>query len=242
MGSRLPARPANAKHKVPEARRAGETAHFAAESMARQADHSERREIFAAAALRVIMRAGVAGLTVREVAKEAGFTTGALTHYFQSKDQVLIEASEYSAKLLRPKMEKSAQAFSAVEALRQVVADALPMNREMKGMWRIWVGFWERSSYDPEVARVMRARYAEWRGRLVAQIGRAQQQGEMPASLDPELAAQELIALIDGIAVQVLLGTGRIPASRQRQMIDEWIAGKATARPARPRPSVARRA
>ena len=48
--------------------------------MARQADHNERREIFAAAALRVIMRAGVGGLTVREVAKEAGFTTGALTH------------------------------------------------------------------------------------------------------------------------------------------------------------------
>jgi AcrR family transcriptional regulator len=208
--------------------------------MAKQADHSERREIFAAAALRVIMRAGVAGLTVREVAKEAGFTTGALTHYFQSKDQVLIEASEYSAKLVRPKMEKSALAASAVEALRQVIADALPMNREMKGMWRVWVGFWERSSYDPEVARVMRARYAEWRGRLAAQIRRAQDQAEMPASLDPELTAQELIALIDGIAVQVLLGTGRIPASRQREMIDDWIAGKLAVRAARPRASIAR--
>jgi AcrR family transcriptional regulator len=194
--------------------------------MARQADHSERREVFAAAALRVIMRAGVAGLTVREVAKEAGFTTGALTHYFQSKDQMFIEASEYSARLVRPRMEKSALAASAVEALRQVAFDALPMNREMKGMWRIWVGFWERSSYDPDVARVMRARYAEWRGRLAAQIRRAQQQREMPASLDAELVAQELIALIDGIAVQVMLGAGRIPASRQRQMIDEWIAAK----------------
>lgn len=195
--------------------------------MAKQADHSERRELFAAAALRVIMRAGVAGLTVREVAKEAGFTTGALTHYFRSKDQVLIEASEYSARLVRPKMERSAQAQSAVEALRQIVADALPMNRQMKGMWRVWVGFWERSSYDPDVARVMRARYSEWRERLSAQIRRAQSQGEMPAAFDADLAAQELIAVIDGIAVQVLLGTGKIPASRQRQIIDEWIIGKA---------------
>jgi AcrR family transcriptional regulator len=203
--------------------------------MAKQADHSERRELFAAAALRVIMRAGVAGLTVREVAKEAGFTTGALTHDFRSKDQVLIEASEYSARLVRPKMEKSAQAASAVEALRRVVADALPMNREMKGMWRVWVGFWERSSYDEDVARVMRARYAEWRGRLVAQIHRGQEQGEMPSGLDAEFAAQELIALIDGIAVQVLLGAGRIPATRQRQMIDDWIAAKIATAPARAR-------
>jgi len=60
--------------------------------MGKSVDHAQRREIFAAAALRVIMRDGIAGLTVRAVAKEAGFTTGALTHYFHSKDQLLIEA------------------------------------------------------------------------------------------------------------------------------------------------------
>jgi AcrR family transcriptional regulator len=209
--------------------------------MARQADHAERREIFAAAALRVIMRAGVAGLTVREVAKEAGFTTGALTHYFQSKDQVLIEASEYSAKLVRPKMERSALEPSAIDALRKVIADALPTTRVIRGTWRIWVGFWERSSYNPEVARVMRSRYAEWRGRLAAQIRRAQKQGEMPNTFDADLAAQELVALIDGIAVQVLLGAGHIPASRQREMIDAWIATKASGRTARSRPPKAAR-
>ena len=61
--------------------------------MGRSVDHEARREIFAAAALRVIMREGIAGLTVRDVAREAGFTAGALTHYFHSKDQLLIEAS-----------------------------------------------------------------------------------------------------------------------------------------------------
>ena len=75
--------------------------------MGRSVDHTQRREIFAAAALRVIMRDGIAGLTVREVAKEAGFTTGALTHYFHSKDQLLIEASEHSALLVRARMERA---------------------------------------------------------------------------------------------------------------------------------------
>lgn len=200
--------------------------------MARQADHNERREVFAAAALRVIMRAGVEGLTVREVAKEAGFTTGALTHYFQSKDQVLIEASEYAAKLVRPRMERSARNTSAIEALRKVVADALPITGEKRGLWRIWIGFWERSSYNADVAKVMRLRYDEWRNRLAVLIRRAQDEGEMPKGFDAELAAQELIALIDGIAVQVLLGTGRIPATRQREMIDGWIATTAAGRPA----------
>ncbi len=199
--------------------------------MAKHADHQERREVFAAAALRVIMRAGVGGLTVREVSKEAGFTTGALTHYFRSKDQVLIEASEYSAKLVRPRMERIVHERSALSGLRKVVAEALPITPTMRGYWRIWVGFWERSSYNPTVARVMRARYDEWRGRLVFFIRRAQDESEAPKNFDADLAAQELIALVDGIAVQVLLlGSGRIPNARQREIIDTWIDHMASGR------------
>jgi AcrR family transcriptional regulator len=202
--------------------------------MARRTNHSERREIFAAAALRVIMREGVGGLTVREVAKEAGFTTGALTHYFESKDQVLIEASEHSAKLVRPRMERMAKEASALEALRKVVAEALPMTATVRGYWRIWVGFWERASYNPDVARIMRDRYDEWRGRLAVLIRRAQDEGEAPKTFDAELAAQELIMVVDGIGVQVLLGAGRIPAARQREIIDTWIETMAAGRAGRP--------
>jgi AcrR family transcriptional regulator len=157
------------------------------------------------------------------VAKEAGFTTGALTHYFHSKDQVLIEASEYSAKLMRPRMERMAREPSAIDALRKVVSEAMPLTQRSRDLWKIWLGFWERSSYDAEVAKIMRLRYQEWRGRLSALLHRAQTQGEAPLDFDADLAAQELVALVDGIAVQVVLGMGRIPATRQRDIIDTWI-------------------
>lgn len=191
--------------------------------MARTVDHNERREIFAAAALRVIMRAGVAGLTVREVAKEAGFTTGALTHYFHSKDQLLIEASELSARLVRVQMEKAEQIEPAIEALRKVVSFALPMTQEARGYWRIWVGYWERFSYDDDVSRVMRLRYDEWSGRLAAMLKRAQAQGDVDPSVNIRHAAESLVALVDGIGMQVLLGVGRIPAARQKAMFDLWL-------------------
>lgn len=191
--------------------------------MARRTDHAERREAFAAAALRVIMRAGVGGLTVREVAKEAGFTTGALTHYFHSKDQVLIEASEYSAKLVRPRMERKGREPEVLSALKHVVEEALPISPTVRGYWRIWIGFWERAAYNAAVAGVMRARYEEWRGRLAVLIRRAQDEGAAPPTFDADLAAQELVAMVDGIAIQVMLGCGHIPAARQREIIDNWI-------------------
>jgi AcrR family transcriptional regulator len=193
--------------------------------VARSVDHDERREIFAAAALRVIMRAGIAGLTVREVAKEAGFTTGALTHYFRSKDQLLIEASELSARLVRERMLRAERVRPALEAVRRVVSLALPLTAETRGYWRIWVGYWERSSYDQDVSRVMRLRYDEWRQRLERLLAHARDEGELPAHVDVRLAAQGLVALVDGVGVQVLLGVGRIPAARQRELLNLWLEG-----------------
>jgi AcrR family transcriptional regulator len=191
--------------------------------MGRAVDHEERREIFAAAALRVIMRDGVAGLTVRAVAKEAGFTTGALTHYFHSKDQLLIEASELSARLVRDQMERAERISPAIEAIRKVVSYALPLTAESRGYWKIWVGYWERSSVEAEVARVMRLRYDEWRGRLARLLARAQAEGEVAPDVDVQEAAQNLVLLVDGIGVQVLLGVGRIPAARQKALFDLWL-------------------
>lgn len=191
--------------------------------MARVVDHAERREIFAAAALRVIMREGEAGLTVRAVASEAGFTTGALTHYFQSKDQLLIEASELSARLVRDQMERAGRVVPAREAIRKVVALALPLTAETRGYWRIWLAYWERSSYDDEVSRVMRLRYDEWRGRLETLLRRAQAEGDLAKGVNPRETAESLIALVDGIGVQVVLGVSRISAARQRAMFDAWL-------------------
>ena len=115
--------------------------------MARQADHIERRKRFAAAALNVISRDGLEGLTLREVAREAGFTTGALTHYFNSKDEVLIAASQYAAEQVRAPMEEVALESSAREALRHLLYTALPTTTVMKGRWRFWVAFWERAAH-----------------------------------------------------------------------------------------------
>lgn len=191
--------------------------------MGRSVDHDERREIFAAAALRVITRDGIAGLTVRAVAAEAGFTTGALTHYFHSKDQLLIEASELSARLVRDQMEKAETVTPALEAIRKVVAYALPLTAERRSFWRVWVGYWERSSVDAEVNRVMRLRYDEWRDRLARLLERARREGDVAAGVDPKQAAQDLVLLVDGIGVQVLLGVGRLPPARQKALFDLWL-------------------
>jgi AcrR family transcriptional regulator len=191
--------------------------------MARQSDHNERRRLFAAAALAVISRDGLEGLTMREVAKEAGFTTGALTHYFQSKDEVLIAVSEYGAEVVRPPMEEAASGASARASLRDLFYTILPTSTAMKAQWRFWLAFWERAAHSPQVQRVMRERYVEYVGRVSTVIKRAQAQGEVDAAVNAEVVARELVALVDGLSVQVLIGAGKLTGATQRQYLDSLM-------------------
>lgn len=191
--------------------------------MPRVVDHKERRLAFAEAAFRVISRRGLARVTVREIAREAGFTTGALVHYFKSKDQVLIQASEYAGIMVRARMEQHEATRAGVDALKHVLYEALPMTPEMRGTWNVWLGFWDRATHNDEVRAITEVRYKEWTGRIAELVKAAQKTGELSAKVDPLRAAQSIVSLIDGIGVRVLLTGGEMSAKRQKGLVDALI-------------------
>ena len=57
--------------------------------MPKVVDVEQRRAELAAAVARVIARSGIEGATMRQVAAEAGWTTGTLVHYFTNKRELL---------------------------------------------------------------------------------------------------------------------------------------------------------
>ncbi|MCC6918854.1 MAG: TetR family transcriptional regulator [Alphaproteobacteria bacterium] len=192
--------------------------------MAKHAGHDERRSAFAAAAFRALAREGIAGLTVRNVAREAGFTTGALVHYYPSKNQLFLAASEHAAYVVRPRMEQDEVAYGGLEGLRRVIYDALPTTAEARDLWSVWLVFWDRAKTDPVIGALAQERYSEWHGRLERLIRRAQDDGLIAQTADAGLLAQMAIVLVDGIAIQTLRTSARLSAKRQRAMIDTWIA------------------
>lgn len=191
--------------------------------MPKQVDHDERRATFAAAAFRMIARHGLARVTVREIAREAGFTTGALVHYFKSKDQVLIQASEYSGGVVRARMERIEATRRGTDALKHVLYESLPMTPEMRGTWNVWLGFWDRATHNDEVRAITEIRYREWTNRIAELVKSAQKSGELSPQVDPVRAAQSIVSLIDGIGVRVLLTGSDMTAKRQRELVDALI-------------------
>jgi AcrR family transcriptional regulator len=157
------------------------------------------------------------------VAAEAGFTTGALVHYVKSMDELLVEASEYSARDVRANMLEAEEEPNALEALRGVLYLTLVSDADKRGNWNFFLGFWERSVHNAAVRKVTHLRYDEWLKRLSRLIRRAKDEGQIGTDIDVTLAARSAMALIDGIAIQVLR-SGKPPSTQtQRQLVDLWI-------------------
>ena len=191
--------------------------------MPKKVNHAERREEFLQAAYRIIKREGFAGVTVRAVAKEAGFTTGALVHYVDSMDQLLVEASEYAARNVRARMLEMEQLPDSLISMREVLYLALPSDEDKRGNWNYWLGFWERSVHNAAVREVTHVRYTEWLKRTSRMIRRAQNAGDIAPDVDVRLASRACIALIDGIATMTLRSGTKLSPTQQRELVDAWM-------------------
>lgn len=204
--------------------------------MPKKVDHKARREAFLAAAYRMIKRVGISGVTARSVAAEAGFTTGALVHYVKSMDELLVQASEYSARDVRSKMIEAEALPDPVQALRAVLYLALPSDPDKRGNWNFFLGFWERSVHNAAVRKLTHARYREWLSRVERLLEGIRAAGRLPKDVDLRLTARAGVALIDGIAIQVMRSGEPPTTADQRELVDRyiehWVKPLAVRRPA----------
>ena len=91
--------------------------------MPKKIDHELRRLDFTEAAIAVIGRQGIDNTRLVDVARAANATTGALTHYFEGKDAVLLAAFDHVAQhILRDLLTESD------ESLIDRAAQALPLD------------------------------------------------------------------------------------------------------------------
>jgi AcrR family transcriptional regulator len=181
-------------------------------------DSDERRAQLGAAAARVIARAGIAGATMREVAAEAGWTTGALTHYFADKRELLTFTLD--ASLARRRGTRPRRDLSPREALRAWLLRVLPIDEDARLHWTVTVAFCAQAAGDAELATSQRDAYRDFRANVAVLVERASPARGAAA----EHEAERLIALVDGVAIQALFDPESWPPERQIAALDAALA------------------
>jgi TetR/AcrR family transcriptional regulator, transcriptional repressor of bet genes len=192
--------------------------------MPKVVDHEQRREELAAAVWRIAAHEGLEAVTVRRVADEAGWSTGALVHYFSDKEELLLFAFRTGADRVSRRMAATeARTANPLELARAMLAEGLPVDRARQEEVRVWFAFLGLALTRPVLARAQRVTYRSWRDRVAEYLRAAQRDGTIRPGVDPAAEAAALVALVDGIAVQASFEPGRFPAARQRALVDARV-------------------
>jgi AcrR family transcriptional regulator len=186
-------------------------------------DHAARRRDFIEAAYQTILEDGLARTTVRAVAERAGYTTGALVHYFADKDELIRHVLEENGKAVRDRMKNAQRAYRGRRALREVLLEALPTDKSSGSSWRIWLALWYHSEESEAMRDEERRRYREWIGRISEILDESVAIGELPAGTDVRTEARLLVAMSVGLGVQYLMANGRMSARKLAALVDSQL-------------------
>ena len=188
--------------------------------MPKVVDHAQRRRELVAATWAVVAAEGIEGATVRRIAEEAGCTTGRITHYFADKEEVLVAALRQVHRAAGKRMLAAIGERSGLEALRAVLAEALPLDQERILEWRVWLAFWGSAATSASLQAEQHERYREWRALLRRVLATA----ELPAGIDLDRLVDQIVALVDGFGLQGVLDPERDQlASRLNGAVDALI-------------------
>lgn len=152
----------------------------------------ERRQRLIDAAIRVVGRKGIAGLSHRTVAAEADVPLGSTTYHFATLDELLVAA-------LRQANEGFAKVVAAHPGLADPRADLPAELARVLGEWLAGDRTGVELEYELYLAALRRPALrpvaAEW----------AEGVADLLAHRTDPLTARALVALMDGVCLQVLL-------------------------------------
>lgn len=175
--------------------------------MPKLVDHQRRRAAIADAALDVIAGGGLDAAGLREVARRSDVTTGAITHYFADKAALLDAAYEAAMARVIARQAEVGRADPAL--LPQALASFLPTDDEAIREWRVWLAFSARAAVEPRLRERHGAHYTN----ILNDFAAALAAGGLPSGR-AAIAADALVAVLDGVAIRMLLEPGGWPAER----------------------------
>ncbi|MFN8233765.1 MAG: TetR/AcrR family transcriptional regulator [Actinomycetota bacterium] len=188
----------------------------------KQRQTKDRHQEILEAAARVITDRGLAETRIQDIAERCGVSPGLILYYFESKDRLLLEALTYAndkyylaqARDLR----RLATARERFERLVDLSVPGLLPDFERLEEWALWVEIWVRALRDPALAKEAEVLDRRWR-RSIAEIVRSGRgSGEFPPGGDADELGVQIGALIDGLAIQVLMNDSQLTPAEMKRM------------------------
>lgn len=167
----------------------------------RELKGAETRRRIIRAAWSVIAERGLAGLTTRLVAREAGISHGMCHYHFENKDDLVVavvdQARQYWIDPMERLVDGPGTARDRLDAVVRWMAE--PATREVM---RVHLQLMAQSEYSERLRERMAAEYARWQGAYVELFRQLERQGALRSGVDVERVGVAFATMADALVDQ----------------------------------------
>ena len=159
-----------------------------------------RRQQLIDATIESVAQKGLQATTINSISKNAGMSSGIISHYFGGK-QGLIEATvRYLLSNLKYDLiSKVNEKTTPTQRLMFIVESNFALVQQRKATTRTWLSFWAQSMHDKELHRLQNVNSKRLQSNLTVSFKQL-----MPLA-QANLAAELTAAMIDGLWLRAVL-------------------------------------
>ena len=186
--------------------------------MPKRVDHARRRDEIALVACRAVAQHGFARATVAQIARAAGYTTGMVAYYFDSKQEIILAALRLILKRMDQRLQRAPGA--ARQGLLDVLSEALPVDAQRRTECAFWTAFWGQLAADPHLKPLNAWVHREYRKLFERCL--AEQWPESltwPAAIRQQVL-RSLITFVNGVTTSAVSSPRDWPARTQLRQLD----------------------
>ena len=191
----------------------------------RTASKEARRLQLIRATIRSIAKHGLSDTTVATVAGEAQLSQGIVNLHFQSKERLLIETLQYVTDEYRDTWEKAIANAGPSNAERLAALLAVDYNRSVFDREKIavWFAYWSETRSRPTYRKLCAERDLGYDTTLKELVAALIEEGGY-RSLDPDIIANGLAAMAEGLWLDLLVNPREMSRDRALKISQAYLA------------------
>jgi TetR/AcrR family transcriptional regulator, transcriptional repressor of bet genes len=203
-------------------------------------DHEKRRDEIALVACRVVAEGGFDQATIVRIAREAGYTTGMVAHYFDTKQDIIIAALRLMLRRIDERLLRNSE--TERPDLLALLTEMLPVDEERYIECAFWIAFWGQVTADKRLKRINSWVHREYQRLFERCLSRAWPEWQRWSAQTRDGVLRSVITFINGLTASTVASRSDWPAEKQLEqvrlqidMLREWAARGAAAAPAKVR-------
>ncbi|HLA31177.1 MAG TPA: TetR/AcrR family transcriptional regulator [Pseudomonas sp.] len=184
----------------------------------------ERRQEVLEAVWRAILNRGLDRTSIREIATELGATTGTVSHYFRSRDEIVLFALERLMASTKADFAAALEGTAGMKRLEVGLLTLLPTTKQSLAEWKIWVSFRGYALTRPELAASCRQSLAEMRQILRLELKGLRDLELIRTDLNLDQLTDIVVAFYGGLGLESTTDPASYPPEHQRKVVEDFVA------------------